>query len=220
MAEHIHQKDYKSLEEIWNDLLRLHWDYLDTEENMQKLEMRKTLEGEKSATNRMGSSFSHGPICLSISGELENFLCIVQHDRKFFLTETANVLKQSIMKTDDFTAYKALIGFEAISLYASNLFRKPWRKEYRCIKVIKIGISRLCIQCSTILIPFALQMYSGYYQYEVNANLVGAEKLFEAMGYTLLPDQTLVLDGPICPDQVTNVSRDAMAAYVECQVNE
>lgn len=63
-------------------------------------------------------------------------------------------------------------------------------------------------------------MYSGYYQYEVSANLVGAEKLFEAMGYTLLPDQTLVLDGPICPDQVTNVSRDAMTAYVECQVNE
>lgn len=62
-------------------------------------------------------------------------------------------------------------------------------------------------------------MYSGYYQYEVAANLVGAEKLFEAMGYTLLPDQTLVLDGPICPDQVTNVSRDAMAAYVECQVS-
>lgn len=48
MAEHIHQKDYKSLEEIWNDLLRLHWDYLDTEENMQKLEMRKTLEGSDS----------------------------------------------------------------------------------------------------------------------------------------------------------------------------
>lgn len=61
-------------------------------------------------------------------------------------------------------------------------------------------------------------MYSGYYRYEVNANLVGAEKLFEAMGYTLMADQTLVLDGPICPDQVTNVSRDAMAAYVECQV--
>lgn len=73
---------------------------------------------------------------LFYSGELENFLCIVQHDRKFFLTETANVLKQSIMKNEDFTAYKALIGFEAISLYASNLFRKPWRKEYRCIKVI------------------------------------------------------------------------------------
>lgn len=62
------------------------------------------------------------------------------------------------------------------------------------------------------------QMYSGYYQYEVKANLIDAERMFEAMGYTLLPNQTLVLDGPICPDQVTNVSRDAMAAYVECQV--
>lgn len=40
-----HQKDYKSLEEIWNDLLQLHWNYLDTEENLQKLEMRKSLEG-------------------------------------------------------------------------------------------------------------------------------------------------------------------------------
>lgn len=61
-------------------------------------------------------------------------------------------------------------------------------------------------------------MYSGYYQHEVQANLLDAEKLFVAMGYTLMPNQTLILDGPICPDQVTNVSRDAMAAYVECQI--
>lgn len=40
------------------------------------------------------------------------------------------------------------------------------------------------------------------------------------MGYTMLPNQTLVLEGAICPDQVTNVSRDAMAAYVECQVSK
>lgn len=72
---------------------------------------------------------------LLFAGELRNFLCMVQHDRKFFLTETAHVLKQSITKMDDFTAYKALIGFETISQYANNLFRKPWRKEYRCIKV-------------------------------------------------------------------------------------
>lgn len=42
--------------------------------------------------------------------------------------------------------------------------------------------------------------------------------MFEAMGYNLLPNHSLVLEGPICPDQVTNVSRDAMTAYVECQV--
>lgn len=63
------------------------------------------------------------------------------------------------------------------------------------------------------------QMYSGYFMHEVKANLVDAEKMFEAMGYTLMPNHTLVLDGPICPDQVTNVSRDAMTAYAECQVH-
>lgn len=112
------RQDCRSLEEIWNHLLRVHWEYLDTEENMHKLEMRKNLESE-----------------------LRDFLCMVQHDRKFFLTETSHVLKQSIMKMDNFTAYKALIGFETISNYANNLFRKPWRKEYRCIKVVFVVTS-------------------------------------------------------------------------------
>lgn len=35
----------KGLEDIWNGLLQLHWEYLETEENMQKIEMRKRLEG-------------------------------------------------------------------------------------------------------------------------------------------------------------------------------
>lgn len=61
-------------------------------------------------------------------------------------------------------------------------------------------------------------MYSGFYQHEIKSNLLDAEKLFEAMGYRRLSDDTLILDGPICPDQVTNVSRDAMAAYVELQI--
>lgn len=61
-------------------------------------------------------------------------------------------------------------------------------------------------------------MYSGFYQHEIRNNLLDAERIFIAMGYKLLPNQTLVLDGPICPDQVTNVSRDALTAYVECQI--
>ena len=61
-------------------------------------------------------------------------------------------------------------------------------------------------------------MYSGFFQHEIKANLLDAEQIFVAMGYKLMPNQTLVLDGPICPDQVTNVSRDAMAAYIECQI--
>lgn len=61
-------------------------------------------------------------------------------------------------------------------------------------------------------------MYSGFYQHEIRNNLLDAEKIFIAMGYKLLPNQTLVLDGVICPDQITNVSRDALTAYVECQI--
>jgi spermatogenesis-associated protein 2 len=61
-------------------------------------------------------------------------------------------------------------------------------------------------------------MYSGFYQHEIKANLLNAEKMFIAMGYKLLPNQTMVLEDPICPDQVTNVSRDAMACKVECEI--
>ncbi|XP_055917342.1 protein tamozhennic [Eupeodes corollae] len=160
------------LPDLWEEILQRHWTFLETEESMQKLEERKKLEA-----------------CL------KEFLCVVPHDRKFFLPETAHVLKKTVKELDDFNAFKAMVGFESISQYANNLFTKPWRKEYRIIK-----------------------MYSGFYQHEIKSNLVDAEKLFEAMGYRQISNQILVLDGPICPDQVTNVSRDAMAAYVECQI--
>lgn len=45
MADYIISSEFKTMEEIWDDLLRLHWDYLDTEENMEKLKMRRKLEG-------------------------------------------------------------------------------------------------------------------------------------------------------------------------------
>lgn len=45
MADYILANEFKTMEEIWDDLLRLHWNYLDTEENMEKLKMRRKLEG-------------------------------------------------------------------------------------------------------------------------------------------------------------------------------
>ncbi|XP_061397400.1 protein tamozhennic [Musca vetustissima] len=160
------------LPDLWEEILKRHWTYLETEESIHKLEERKKLEG-----------------CL------KELLCIVRHDRKFFLPETALVLKNSIRELNDFNAQKAIGAFEAISQYANNLFTKPWRKEFHILK-----------------------MYSGFFQHEIHSNLIDAEKLFEAMGYRRLSNDTLILDGPICPDQVTNVSRDAMAAYVELQI--
>ncbi|KAG5672322.1 hypothetical protein PVAND_002456 [Polypedilum vanderplanki] len=160
------------LEELWKEILDLHWNYLEMEESLKKIDERKKLEGR-----------------------LREYISIVPHDRKFFLPETEHVLRISIQQMRDFSAFKGAIGFESISQYANNLFTKPWRKEYRVIK-----------------------MYSGFYQHEIRNNLLDAEKIFIAMGYKLMPNQTLVLEGPICPDQVTNVSRDALTAYVECQI--
>lgn len=42
--------------------------------------------------------------------------------------------------------------------------------------------------------------------------------MFIAMGYTKVGNDQLVLKGQLCMDQVANVSRDALLAYVECQV--
>ncbi|KAJ8925984.1 hypothetical protein NQ315_009839 [Exocentrus adspersus] len=95
----------------------------------------------------------------------------------------------------DFSGYKAATGFHAIQLYAGNLLSQPWRKEYRQIKT-----------------------YCGFYKHQIEANLVGAEIMFEAMGYKHYSDGILELEGPLCPDRVAMVSKDCLIAYVECQI--
>lgn len=131
---------------------------------------------------------------------MKKFLCVVPHNRKFFLPETFAVFKRTVTGTSgqagkDFSVVKMLNGFESISQYANNLFTKPWRKEYRTIK-----------------------MYSGFFIHEIKSNLVDPEELFVAMGYKKTANHELVLDGEICPDQVMNMSRDAMTAYTECKI--
>lgn len=51
MADYIVSNEFKTMEEIWDDILRLHWEYLDTEENMEKLKMRRKLEGKTKASH-------------------------------------------------------------------------------------------------------------------------------------------------------------------------
>lgn len=46
MADYIVSNDFKTIEEIWDDIMRLHWIYLESEENMEKLKMRRKLEGK------------------------------------------------------------------------------------------------------------------------------------------------------------------------------
>ncbi|XP_018567680.1 protein tamozhennic [Anoplophora glabripennis] len=126
---------------------------------------------------------------------IHNFLCVATHSQKFMFQETQEVLQRSASNKKDFSGYKAATGFNAIQLYAGNLLSQPWRKEYRQIKT-----------------------YCGFYKHQIEANLVGAEILFEVMGYKHYTDGILELDGPLCPDRVAAISKDCLIAYVECQI--
>lgn len=125
---------------------------------------------------------------------VHDFLCISEHYNKFTFHQTAEVFELSAVYKKD---YKAAMGFNAIQMYAGNLLTQPWRREYRQLKT-----------------------YSGFYKHQVEANLVGAEKMFEAMGYKSCGDGLLILDAPICPDRVSAVSMDCIIAYVECQISK
>ncbi|KAL1502263.1 hypothetical protein ABEB36_007429 [Hypothenemus hampei] len=126
---------------------------------------------------------------------IAEFLCLTQHRDIFIFPDTEQVFYSSAKYKKDFSGYKATMGWNAIQIYAANLLSQPWRKEYRQIKT-----------------------YCGFYKHQVEANLVGAETIFEAMGYTRVESGVMVLDGPICPDKVSSISRDCLVAYVECQI--
>lgn len=57
------------------------------------------------------------------------------NDRKFFLSQTGEVFKNTIQELNNLNVKNATGAFEAISQYANNLFSKPWRKEFKILKV-------------------------------------------------------------------------------------
>ncbi|EZA61545.1 hypothetical protein DMN91_003443 [Ooceraea biroi] len=130
-----------------------------------------------------------------LEGFIKEYLCLVPNENKYVFQETADILHRSAATVTDFSGYRAATAWSAISLYAANLLAQPWRKEYRTVRT-----------------------YSGYYKHEVEANLIGAELMFEQMGYKHTSLGVLTLEGPIDPDKVSSVSRDAIVAFVECQI--
>lgn len=126
---------------------------------------------------------------------IKEYLCIAPHDKKFSFRETAEILHRSASTKDNFSGYRASVAWRAIGKYADNLVAQPWRKEYRDIK-----------------------LYCGFYKHEIEESLVGAELMFEAMGYRHAGHSTMTLPDVLDPDRVTSVSKDAIVAYVECQI--
>ncbi|XP_065171464.1 protein tamozhennic-like [Atheta coriaria] len=157
---------------LWSKINSLHLSYLEMEASPEKIKHKSKLE-----------EYIH------------RYLCEAHHNQKFECTSTPKVLHESAARMTDFSGYKAALGWDAIGRYAANLLTKPWRKEYRQIK-----------------------MYSGFYKHEVESNLVGADAMFVEMGYKPMDNQQLILTGPVCPDRLASVSLDSIMAYVECQI--
>ena len=126
--------------------------------------------------------------------QIEKFLSLVLDDDKFYFQETAFILLQSATCLKKFTAHGATVGWNAIFQYATNLMAQPWRKEY-----------------------YTIRMFSGYYQHNVEDNLAEAWRLLGKIGYDRI-DNKLVLLPPLDPDALLLVARDALVAYVECQM--
>jgi len=96
---------------IWFDIDQLHLKYLQHEDNVQKIELRKLLEKKA-----------------------KEYLCLVTQQRKFVSPYTGDIISNSIRWINNFSLSKAAEAFQCIEQYAANLLNQPWRVEYRTIK--------------------------------------------------------------------------------------
>lgn len=179
------------LHEISMNVLQSHMVYLQTDDSPLKLKQRQKLEG----TGFFFLVNKHYTKIPFFIGFIKEYLYLVPHESKFIFPETAHILRRSAATMNGFSGYRACSAFTAIALYASNLLAQPWRKEY-----------------------WTLRTYSGFYKHEIEANLIGAELMFELMGYKHTGLGVLTLEAPLDPDIVSSVSRDAIVAFVECQI--
>ena len=132
--------------DLWLKIDQLHLNYLKSEENTQKLDIRKKLEGKVKVKPVFKNLeiFSRETDCnLNLlknvfAGYVHQYLCLVPQERKFCNAISSLVLFESAGWIADFSALKAARAFEAIEKYAANLINQPWRKEFREIKVKNI----------------------------------------------------------------------------------
>ena len=132
--------------DLWLRINQLHLNYLKSEHNTKKLEIRKKLEGNLFL--QLICSFHMNFRCVSkyhiyivikifTLGYVKHYLYLVPQDRKFCSGLAAEVIWQSARWIPNFSALKAASAFEAIEKYAANLINQPWRKEFKTIKVIQ-----------------------------------------------------------------------------------
>jgi len=97
--------------ELWLEIDQRHLKYLQHDDNVAKIELRKELEQK-----------------------VKEYLCLVPQDRKFVSPTTGDIISNSIRWINEFSLSKAAEAFQCIEQYAANLINQPWRQEYRTIR--------------------------------------------------------------------------------------
>ena len=132
--------------DLWLRIDQLHLNYLKSEHNTKKLEIRKKLEGNLYLQlicyfcfwiTSVSKYHIYIVIKIFTLGYVKHYLYLVPQDRKFCSGLAAEVIWQSARWIPNFSALKAASAFEAIEKYAANLINQPWRKEFKTIKVIQ-----------------------------------------------------------------------------------
>lgn len=80
------------------------------------------------------NSYFNKFVNVNVAGYIAEYLCFVQHETKFILRETGELLSRSAL-LPDFSACRLARGWAALARYASNLLAQNWRKEYRTVRV-------------------------------------------------------------------------------------
>lgn len=165
--------------------------------SMKVNELRKRIiDSHLSLLNREDS-----PTKLEHRSQLEQlmaqYLRLVPDNMKFLTTVVASCLDKSVDQLPHFSASKAIVAFESLEKYATNLLNYPWRKEFHRI------------------IP-----YGGYFKHHIDQQIVDVHDIVLLLGYQEFPDGSYQLppEVPLDPDQVAAVAYDCLMAAVELQI--
>ena len=142
---------------------------------------------------------------LRIRSDLEckvaEYLSIVPHDRRFVTKSTGDLITNTIKWSPNLSPAKIAGALCAVEEYAAKLIREPSRKEL-----------------------WRIDQRSAFYAETIGGGLVGADKLFQDMGFRGTSGPFLELSGsrvnhkPVDISAVTTVARDCLLASVECSL--
>ena len=137
---------------------------------------------------------------LALKDKIENliteYLSLIPHDQKFSFSEIKDCLNKTV-KRPDFDPKKVISAFEAIDQYAINLLVSPWRPEWKSI-----------------------HSFCGYFRRTIDSILVNYEKIFELLGFAYDKSTNIykLIEIPIDPDKVSEISLECLVAIVECKI--